>query len=314
MSFYGGEPLLKFDFIKEVVDYSKTNWPIQSFEYRMTTNAVLLNKYMNYLVENNFYLLLSLDGNEKHNKYRTFKNGKDSYNSVFKNIHLLKNKYPDYFENMIEFNAVINSESNTKDVGDYFLKEFEKTPQFTQELSHVGFNPDKKDDFKKISNNYVSNVKDSPYYIRKKFSENYKDFNELKEKNKSNQKQYFLNHPSSTCFPFEIKIFITASGKVRNCEKIGMSLPVDDFSHNKIKFDYNRITERFKLFQRNANKICNSCYKYDCSECILVHTDQDGNFKCSSFVTKEMAAKQMSKQFSKVENNPHLVTEEPLVK
>lgn len=51
ISFYGGEPLLNMQFIKAVVDYveNKLNCPNQHFEFSMTTNALLLHKYMDYL-------------------------------------------------------------------------------------------------------------------------------------------------------------------------------------------------------------------------------------------------------------------------
>lgn len=63
ISFYGGEPLLNMEFIKEVINYieSLPNTG-RIFKYSMTTNAILLNKYMDYFVEKNFFLLISLDG------------------------------------------------------------------------------------------------------------------------------------------------------------------------------------------------------------------------------------------------------------
>lgn len=70
ISFYGGEPLINFGFIEEIVDYVKhldaTN---RNFRFSMTTNGILLHRYMDFLVENNFHLLISLDGNEKNDSY-----------------------------------------------------------------------------------------------------------------------------------------------------------------------------------------------------------------------------------------------------
>ncbi|MCL1969258.1 MAG: 4Fe-4S cluster-binding domain-containing protein, partial [Bacteroidetes bacterium] len=56
VSFYGGEPLLNMEFIKQVVAYlEEANCPSRHFIFSMTTNAILLERYMDYLVEKDFY-------------------------------------------------------------------------------------------------------------------------------------------------------------------------------------------------------------------------------------------------------------------
>jgi uncharacterized protein len=52
ISFYGGEPLMNMNLIQKIIDYTeqlefKYSRPI----YSMTTNAMLLDRYMDYLVE-----------------------------------------------------------------------------------------------------------------------------------------------------------------------------------------------------------------------------------------------------------------------
>lgn len=56
----------------------------------MTTNGVLLNKYMDFLVSNDFSLLISLDGDEFNNSYRNNKLGRNSFSHVTDNIDKLK--------------------------------------------------------------------------------------------------------------------------------------------------------------------------------------------------------------------------------
>ena len=63
IGFYGGEPLLRFDLLKQILCYSKAlNTLNFSFHYNITTNGLLLDKYMDFLVENNVTMLVSLDG------------------------------------------------------------------------------------------------------------------------------------------------------------------------------------------------------------------------------------------------------------
>nr|WP_222704539.1 4Fe-4S cluster-binding domain-containing protein [Parabacteroides bouchesdurhonensis] len=45
ISFYGGEPLLNISFIKKVVEYIE-KLHICAFKFSMTTNSILLDKYI----------------------------------------------------------------------------------------------------------------------------------------------------------------------------------------------------------------------------------------------------------------------------
>ena len=58
---------MNFSFIKTIVEYVETrlDCPRRKFLFSMTTNAILLHRYMDYLVEHDFHILVSLDGNEK---------------------------------------------------------------------------------------------------------------------------------------------------------------------------------------------------------------------------------------------------------
>lgn len=73
----------------------------------MTTNAILLDRYMDFLAENEFRLLISLDGDEKGQSYRVDTKGKNSFDKVLANIQLLRSKYPSYFEHYVMFNSVL---------------------------------------------------------------------------------------------------------------------------------------------------------------------------------------------------------------
>jgi len=116
ISFYGGEPLLKFDFIKKTVEFIKGLKVNRTFVFSMTTNGVLLDKYMEYLVTNNFHLLVSLDGNQKNNSYRVFHNGKESFSRIVDNLVLLKQKYPVFYYENVNFNSVLHNGNNITDI------------------------------------------------------------------------------------------------------------------------------------------------------------------------------------------------------
>lgn len=102
VGFYGGEPLLNVILIQQIVEYiEQLPFARKRFYYNMTTNAMLLDKYMDFLVEKEFRLLISLDGDEEGHSYRVDASGKNSFQRVFKNIKLLQEKYPEYFERYV---------------------------------------------------------------------------------------------------------------------------------------------------------------------------------------------------------------------
>lgn len=52
IGFYGGEPLLNMPFIRQVIEYIESLEQVgRKFYYSMTSNAMLLNKYMDFIVK-----------------------------------------------------------------------------------------------------------------------------------------------------------------------------------------------------------------------------------------------------------------------
>lgn len=61
ISFIGGEPLLKFNLIKKIVEYIKTFNNKVSFTI-ITNGSLLKEDILNYLIENMFHITISFDG------------------------------------------------------------------------------------------------------------------------------------------------------------------------------------------------------------------------------------------------------------
>lgn len=100
ISFFGGEPFLNFPVIEHTVQYAqdtgKTNG--KHFSFHVTTNGTLLNsKTIEFLKENNFSLIISLDGpKEVNDSLRPFVSGKGSYETVCKNIQEIQSHGDDF--------------------------------------------------------------------------------------------------------------------------------------------------------------------------------------------------------------------------
>jgi len=86
----------------------------------MTTNAMLLDKHMDYLVEKKFRLFISLDGDEKSQSYRVDRSGNNSYEQVMQNAKLLKRTYPEYFAEYVNFMTVLHSRNDIESILHFF--------------------------------------------------------------------------------------------------------------------------------------------------------------------------------------------------
>ena len=90
IDFFGGEPLLNMPMIREVTEYirAKEKETGKIFKLTLTTNGILLNDdNIKWLNDNNFDLVLSLDGRrEVHDKMRPDAAGNGSYERALKNF------------------------------------------------------------------------------------------------------------------------------------------------------------------------------------------------------------------------------------
>lgn len=98
ISFFGGEPLLNFPLIKNVVEYAKKKAEMvnKTVTFDINTNATLLtDEIINYLKRENIKPIISLDGPpEIHNKQRPLKNGCESHNIIISYINRLVTECP----------------------------------------------------------------------------------------------------------------------------------------------------------------------------------------------------------------------------
>ena len=105
LEFHGGEPLLHFDFLKEVVTYANTKKLDNGesfFNYNIQTNATLLDDdKAQFLKDNKFEVGISIDGfKEQNDRNRVFKNGMGTYDSIISGIKVL-------IKHGIEFGALM---------------------------------------------------------------------------------------------------------------------------------------------------------------------------------------------------------------
>ena len=104
VDFFGGEPLMAFDTVKQTVDYARSieKEKNKKFRFTITTNGILLNdESIDYINENMDNCVLSLDGRRAVNdEMRPTPNGCGSYDVIvpkFKKLVSQRGKDRDYY-------------------------------------------------------------------------------------------------------------------------------------------------------------------------------------------------------------------------
>jgi radical SAM protein with 4Fe4S-binding SPASM domain len=94
INFNGGEILVEWDFIKDIVQRISQLYPGLEFKYVMNTNMTLMTKEIaTFMNANNFDVYISIDGyREAHNKTRKYVSGMGTFDDVIKGIKIY-NKY-----------------------------------------------------------------------------------------------------------------------------------------------------------------------------------------------------------------------------
>jgi uncharacterized protein len=110
ITFYGGEPLLKYDLIEYAVNYSRSLMADKKLTYSMTTNLTLMTSEMAefFASIDGFSILCSIDGPEDvHDQYRKYENGNGSFNDAIRGLKHLAEAYgEDKLISVISLNMV----------------------------------------------------------------------------------------------------------------------------------------------------------------------------------------------------------------
>lgn len=319
VGFYGGEPLLNMALVKEVIGYiEEKHIPNRSFIYSMTTNGMLLDRYMDYLVEHEVDLLISLDGNEKNNSYRVNKAGKSVFHILTRNIAALKEKYPDYFERKVNFNAVLHDRNSVGEIYSYIQTVYGKVPGIG-ELNTVGVNPEKKEKFKLMQQSFYKSLLESDNYKEIQDKMNFESpfikevTNYIFEHGDFVYQDYFdLRYgkpkkkiPTGTCIPFVKGLFLTVNGKVLPCEHIGQQHPLGWVSDTEVHIEEQEIADLYNAYFDKVEKQCGGCRLYEsCAQCIFNLDDLDGAAICQNKTSPKQFREYTQFVYSFLRKNP----------
>ena len=148
LTWYGGEPLMAFNKIKQIIHKIRTECCVEISSQSIITNAYLLSdNIIKDMIELGFtHIQISFDGDEdNHNKTRFLKGSKrETFAKIIKNLDNLVNQTPDNFKIDLRINVNKTNEDDfvilyKKFIQRYSAKKINPYPGFIRETSKDGY-------------------------------------------------------------------------------------------------------------------------------------------------------------------------------
>lgn len=296
LAFYGGEPLLEFDLIKKCILYFEKKLMDKTARFDITTNATLLtDEIVDFFAKHKVHMLISLDGPQSvHDNHRKFLDGKGSFSKVMENVKKYKYNYPEYFNDYVMFNAVINQDTSASCVTDFFdidsaltqaivnasmvkgteLKDgvsLETTSEFESSIEFEKFKVilNRFGLYQGVNINRPSIFTDIYYSVR--------HTSKLLQPFQSLPKKF---HPGGPCIPGIKKFFVTVSGKFYPCERVNEESEDLNIGDLKTGINVDKIRNIINIGKLTENN-CKECWAFlMCTQCCS-HCTKDGKL-CAS--------------------------------
>lgn len=290
ISFYGGEPLLEFDLMKNCIDYCEKNFVDKEIYYSFTTNLTLLDDMkINYFAGlKNINILCSLDGPQiLHDRNRVDLKGRGSFELAIKNLRELVKKFNKKAGECIAINVVLNPP--------FTYNQFELVKNFFNSLSWLPreckiycayVNTGEIGERVKTTNELieydilkawaVSNICSSSSKDDVSFEINLEkpSIANVYMRSLSNKAKKKLQR-NGCCIPGFSRLYITSDGDFKICEKMGDS-PI--FGNVYDGIDFNVLEDKYiKEYDDVILDKCNNCWAcHMCSSCYSSCYNEDG--------------------------------------
>lgn len=283
VGFYGGEPLLEYELIKKIIAYAETRSRGKNILYSITTNGTLIDEEKIKLFQQiDMRLTVSLDGPQNiHDEYRKFANSeKGSQQIVVRNLEMIKRKYPQYFKENVNINAVVDQTKDFDCVRKYFdsLELFEDIG-----ISYSTINECRALIERRPSEEFLCNHR---YEYFKLFLRKIGWLEECDISRVIKGKEYLIgelnrekgeitrsqlpdkSHHGGPCVPGNKSLLITTEGEFYPCEKVPELEELYKVGCLSEGFDIEKIEAMLNIEKITADK-CHNCWAYDyCSQCI----------------------------------------------
>lgn len=299
VTFYGGEPLLQFDLIKECVNYSLMNSHGKKIHFNLTTNLSLMNreKAQYFASVPNFNLTVSLDGPKEFDKYRVYADGHETFDDVISGLQNVCHEF-NQAKKPLTISAVLAPPYSYEKL-DAVNSFFENIPEIPKDTS-IFISYPSPGIFH--SAEYVSTIYNNPKYwmygdfdplgkwqlnqcIKYSLSwdrTNNLYFRSLVESMKKIKSRFGSEKPAlqknciqACCIPGVRKLYVLANGDLTICERIGSSPSIGNIQTGLNKKEI--VKKYIDEYMEKSKSECANCWAFNlCSMCYAMCFDKDG--------------------------------------
>lgn len=172
--FQGGEPLMNFDIIKYIVEYTESQNSKKVIEYNLVSNLTLItDEIAEFIKKHNIGVSTSVDGDEiLHNKNRMYRSDVGTYSDVLHGIQTLKNHDISY--GAIQ-TSTKNSLSKAKEIVDtyvalglpsIFIRNLTPLGCANNSWDVIGYTPEEFIDFYKECFDYIIDINKNGTFLK----------------------------------------------------------------------------------------------------------------------------------------------------
>lgn len=288
LSWWGGEPFLNFELMKwskqyfETLPWSKFDITPDDLVYSVVSNFTIIDSdIIDFLVSNNVYTFISLDGNQKHHDAnRIFTRGVGSFDVVKNNIDTLINKHPDYCKKYVCLQSVKADNIDFNSAWIYINETFKGKVMKCMAFQQAYWGNEREEELA------LSLVLDKDFYERfynslnnldeEKFDEildNHNDYYEFFRGIFAIEKTLIFNNPKGSnvhsrrfSCPIGIDaVFADANGLLHMCNKSDYSYPIGNVKEG---FDMALLTKMYENYYTEFESKCKECWAFSfCKIC-----------------------------------------------
>jgi uncharacterized protein len=278
IGFYGGEPLLHFSLLKEIVALAERKrgggcWVI----FALTTNGSLLTgDVCDFLAERDFETFVSLDGPEAvHDRYRKDACGNPTFSRIIDNLQRFRERHTDYFDRQVNYSMTIVPPDPLDEIVQFMNRNTwllgGKTPKVSSVrlfsgndgLSPLVLPEDCSFDFTSVWDRYIeSSVRGA---VPDPFSRAVCEASITRIHRRPMNQPGHLVTTGGQCTPGK-RCYVDTGGKFHMCERVNAFFPVGSVAEG---YDLDAISGYLTSYAELIGSRCSECWAVRlCNKCI----------------------------------------------
>lgn len=271
IGFYGGEPLIEFELIKQCIAYAEAKSHGKKLYFSITTNGTLLEDKLDYFNSHDIYITISLDGpREIHDQTRRTCNNEGSYDKVMHVLHIINNQYPQLFKRVM-INAVVNPNNDFGCINDFFdhsdmVKDINSSMSIiTDQYARKGIKLN--EDFV-VKNEYehfkvmLSKLgRLDKKHISRLIEKRFDDLKKMYDHTSLTTKLPHSVHHGGPCLPGVQRLFVTVNGEFLPCERVSETSEMMNIGNATDGFDLEQVRQLLNI-GKITDKQCLNCWAF----------------------------------------------------